>query len=101
MSHFSYGTHSKKRIGVWLRFRSNPDVLDLIKKSKCKRMFETVQRVVVVEDRPDENLVMLEVWASNLFDVIRRKQRYNVFYIWTNPNEEWTCEGDLGKGLKE
>ena len=33
MSHFIYGNHTKKHIGVWLRYRSNPDVIQLIKKS--------------------------------------------------------------------
>jgi hypothetical protein len=100
MSHYKYGKHNKKRIDVWLRFRSNPDVLDLIKKSKCKRIFETVKRVIIIEDRPSGE-VMLEVWASNIFDIMKHKQRYNVFHILTKPNENWICEGDLGKGLKE
>ena len=42
MSSFSYGKHTSKHIGVWLRYRSNTDLIELVKKSKQKRLFDTV-----------------------------------------------------------
>lgn len=100
MSSFSYGKHTKKHIGVWLRYRSNPDVIDLIKKSKQKRLLDTVERVVVCEYDKETDEVFLEIWCKNLLDSIRGKLRYNVFHIKTSINQNWICEGDLGNGIK-
>ena len=99
MSSFSYGEHTSKHIGVWLRYRSNTDLIELVKKSKQKRLFDTVERVVVSEYDKETNQVWLEIWCKNLIDSIRGKLRYNVFHIKTNINENWTCEGDLGNGI--
>jgi hypothetical protein len=98
MSNFSYGKHTPKHIGVWLRYRSNEDVVELVKKSKQKRFFDTVERVVVSEYDKEANQVWLEVWCKNLIDSIRGKSRYNVFHIKTDINQNWCCEGDLGNG---
>jgi hypothetical protein len=98
MSSFNYGKHTKKHIGLWLRYRSNSDVIKLIKESKHKRFFDTVERVVVSEYDKETNQVWLEVWCKNLIDSIRGKLRYNVFHIKTNINKDWICEGDLGNG---
>lgn len=100
MSSFNYGKHTAKHIGVWLRYRSNPDVIVLVKKSKQKRLFDTVQRVVVSEFDKKTNEVWLQIWCKNLIDSVRGKLRYNVFNIKTKINENWVCEGDLGRGLK-
>ena len=100
MSSFTYGKHTKKHIGVWLRWESNPDIIKLIKKSENKRFYETIQRVVIHEYDKKENKVWLEVWCQNPYDIPRKKHRYNVFYIKTKINENWICEGDLGCGIK-
>lgn len=100
MSSFSYGKHTKKHIGVWLRYRSNPDIRDLIKKSKHKRLLDTVERIVVCQYDKETDEVFLEIWCKNLLDSIRGKLRYNVFHIKTPINQNWICEGDLGNGIK-
>jgi hypothetical protein len=100
MSWFAYGKHTKKHIGLWLRYHSNEDIVKMVEKTKNKRFLDTVDRVVVSEYDKNTNEVWLEVWCKNIIDSIRRKHRYNVFYIKTKPNENWVCEGDLGKGLK-
>lgn len=100
MSWFVYGEHTKKHIGVWLRYHSNEDVIELVKKSKLKRKFETVERVIISEYDKDVNQVWLQIWCKNTIDVIRKKNRYNVFHIKTDVNPKWVCEGDLGAGMK-
>jgi len=101
MSHFIYGEHTSKRIGVWLRYRSNSDIIQLVKKNRNKRFLESVERVVVSEYDSRFDEVWIEVWCYNtLSNLLFKKHRYNVFYIKTRVNEEWICEGDLGKGLK-
>jgi hypothetical protein len=107
MSWFAYGkdlnnssSFHRKRKGVWLRYHSNPDIVKAVKKNGNKRLFETVVRVVVDEYDKKEDKIWLEVWCQNIFDPIRRKHRYNVFYIFVSPDESWVCEGDLGKGLE-
>lgn len=99
MSSFTYGKHTKKHIGVWLRYRSNPDIIQLIKKSKQKRPFDMVNHIVISEYDKEINQVWLQIWCKNLFDSIRGKHRYNVFHIKTDINGDWTCEGDLGNGI--
>ena len=89
----------KKHINVWLRLRNNPDVIVLINKSKQKRFFDTVERVVVSEYDKELNQVWLQIWCKNIIDSIRGKIRYNVFHIKTFINEDWSCEGDLGNGI--
>jgi hypothetical protein len=98
MSTFSYGKHTKKHIGVWLRHWTNPDIYDLIKKSKNKRFFDRVERVVVSDYDKETDEVWLEVWGMNTIDVLLNKYRYNVIIIKTKVNEEWSCEGDIGNG---
>lgn len=100
MSSFGYGKHTNKHIGVWLRYRSNPDLIKLVKQSKQKKLFDGVERVVVSKYDKETNQVWLEIWCKNLIDSIRGKLRYNLFYIKTEVNEDWSCEGDLGKGSK-
>ena len=89
----------KKIKGIWLRVESgnNNDVKKAIKNSKNLRFSEVIERVVIVELRKD-NQVLLEVWSKSVIDVIRKKQRYNVFHILITQNPLWVCEGDLGKG---
>ena len=99
MSSFKYGEHTKKHIGLWLRYRSNQDIINLIKKTKQKRFLDTVERIVVSEYDKETNEVWLQIWCKNLLDSIRGKMRYNVFHIKTSVNEDWTCEGDLGNGV--
>jgi len=98
MSSFSYGKHTKKHIGVWLRHGFCEDVRKLIKESGQKRLLDNVNRVVVSEYDKETDEVWLEVWCDNLIDLIRAKHRYNVFFIKTKVNEQWVCEGDLGGG---
>jgi len=90
----------KKRKGIWLRVRNNDDVVQAIKKSKLMRVTEEIECIEIKELRPN-NQVLLEVWCSS-FSIWNRKgrERFNVFYLLVNENEEWICEGDLGRGLK-
>lgn len=85
--------------GIWLRKRPrcNPDVDEAIKKSKNLRLTENVWKIEIVELRKN-NQVLLEVWAQSAIDMIKNKQRHNVFHILIDQNPEWICEGDLGKG---
>jgi hypothetical protein len=99
MSTFSYGNHTKKHIGIWLRVATNPDVIELVKKSKLKRFYETIERIVVSEYDPETNQVWLQIWCRNFFDTVRQKHRSNVFHIKTDINPYWSCEGDLGSGI--
>ena len=96
MSWFEYGHHTEKHIGLWLRYESNPDIKDLIKKSGSKRFFDVVNRVVVVGYDFETNEVWLSVWCKRLWE---KKSRYNVFLIKTEVNSFWVCEGDLGRGV--
>ena len=96
MSWFTYGQHTEKHIGVWLRYRSNPDIQVLIKKSRNKRFHETIERILVKEY--DNGEVILEVWCMSAFANITNKYRYNVFYLKIPVNENWVCEGDAGNG---
>lgn len=99
MSSFIYGNHTKKHIGVWLRFQGSNDLIKMIEKSKQKRFFDSIMRVVVSEYDKETNQVWLEIWCKNIIDSIRGKTRYSVFYIKTNINPQWVCEGDLGNGI--
>lgn len=86
--------------GIWLRKRPgcNLDVEQSIKDSKNLRLSERVWKIEIVELRKN-NQVLLEVWSQSLLDMIRNKERHNVFHILINQNSEWICEGDLGKGF--
>ena len=99
MSSFGYGEHSDKRIGVWIRYRSNPDIISFIKRSGNKRLLDSVTRIVVVDYDAESDQVWLEVYCKNMMDVLRNKHRYNVFYLNVKVNPDWICEGDLGRGL--
>ncbi len=100
MGGFSYGEHSKKRIGVWLKWQYCGDVLLAIKKSGNKRFSESINRVVVEEYDKKDNMIWLGVYCQSIFDVIRHKNRYNVFYLKVSINPEWSCHTDLGTGFK-
>jgi len=92
----------RRRRGIWLRVRrdSNPDVHELIKKSKLLRFADSVERIVVKELLQDGK-VLLEIWARSFKDAVRPKyrERFNVFYVAAQENPKWVCEGDMGKGL--
>lgn len=102
MSSFSYGKHTKKHIGCWLRVHSpfNEEILSEIKKTGNKRLLETVRRIVVNDYFKSENKVVLEIWCSNAFnEFLFKKHRYNVFYLTLELDENWTVEGDLCNGI--
>jgi hypothetical protein len=99
MSSFSYGKHTKKHIGVWLRYYPNNDIIKLVKNSKLKRNFDTVERIIVSEYDKEMNQVWLQIWCKNIIDSICGKNRYNVFHIKTDVNPDWSCDGDLGNGV--
>lgn len=99
MSNFSYGKHTDKHIGVWLRYNSNPDLVYNIKKTKLLRFSDRIYRVIVREYDIKSNQVWVEVWAASFIDDMRGKTRYNVFSVRLNVNPEWVCEGDLGSGV--
>jgi hypothetical protein len=89
----------KKRKGIWVRFHSNPDVVEAVRKAKLMRPMDAVEWVSIHELRSDGK-VMLEVWCISLVDTVRGKHRHNVFHVTMDENPEWVCEGDLGRGLK-
>ncbi len=91
MGSYSYGKHNPKRIGQHLKYRFNEDIVKLVKANGNKRLFETVDRVVVTQYDKERNLVWLEIWCYNIFQFITKKHRYNVFYVTCEPNEEWSC----------
>lgn len=92
----------QNRKGIWLRVRhdSNPDVHEIIQKSKLLRFADSVERIVIKELLRDGE-VLLEIWARNFKDAVRPKyrERFNVFYVVAEENLQWICEGDLGRGL--
>jgi hypothetical protein len=98
MSSFSYGIHTKKHIGVWLRLSNNPDLIKMLNTNKNKRFFDIIHRIVVHLYDKKTNEVWLEVWCDNLIDTIRQKDRCNVFYVKLPVNENWSCDGDFGNG---
>lgn len=103
MSHFTLKNQPvrKKRKGIWLRVRSETinDVNEAIQKSKLKRTTEVIQWIEIHELR-DNGKVLLEVWCQSMTDIIKGTPRFNVFHLLIDENLEWTCEGDLGRGLK-
>jgi hypothetical protein len=103
MAWFSLGDQEKrnKRKGIWLRVNScsNTDIIDKIKETKLMRKGDTINYIEICELR-ENNKVLLKITCSNIFDTIKGKIRYNVFFIQMEENLDWTCEADLGKGLK-
>lgn len=91
--------------GVWLRHYGslsgdwawNNAVRDAIKGAKLMRLADGVERVVVEEYRPKDNHLLLQVWCKNLGDCVRKKRRYNVFYVWVPWDDGFVAEGDLGR----
>jgi PHP family Zn ribbon phosphoesterase len=73
MSSFRYGKHSKKRIGVWIKYDKfiNSDLYNLIKKDKNKRFYDIVDRIIVTPeyDKKTEE-IWIEVWCSNIFNYL-------------------------------
>lgn len=88
----------RKRKGICLRLRFCPDVQEAIRKSKLMRKGESPWQVVILELRP-KGKVLLQVWCHALRDMVRSRHRSNVFCVLVDENPEWTCEGDLGRGL--
>lgn len=102
MSWFLFQDIKKKKnmVGVWLRVRSNDDLVTLIKKSGLLPRTNQIEWIEVNEILPD-NQARLQVWSKSLSDCIRGKPRHTVFYVLSPINPGWCCEGDLGKGLIE
>jgi hypothetical protein len=100
MSSFNYGNHTPQHIGIWLKTETNPELMELIKKSKDIRFFDTVERIVVNNYDKKTGEVILQVWCKGLISSILGKNRYNVFYVKTQPDYFWSCHGDLGRGRK-
>lgn len=102
MSHFIYDTNTSKakKKGIYLRPNkiSNPTLMKDIHNSRQLRLFDQVWKIEII-DIEDGNAVLLQIWSTNLIDVIRKKVRNNVFHLRISEDEKWVCEGDLGKGL--
>lgn len=101
MSWFKYKDQDRRRyrVGIWLRTRSLPP--SLIKQArKWMRKKEWPSHVIVKELQPD-NYVILEFWCRNPFADWNKDPRYTVFHLRVKENDDWTCEGDLGRGLVE
>ena len=100
MSWFNYGypLNHRSMVGNYLRIGTNPDVEKLIKESGLKQTFDSVSRIVLSQYDKTSNVMWIEVWCKNTIDMLRKKHRYNVFYVRSEPNPHWVCEGDIGKG---
>lgn len=103
MAHFSYGKltekEHQKRFDVWLDIDNNSELIKTILKNKNKRWTESINRIIVKDYIINNNLIRLEIWCKNYFELfVFKKHRYNVFYITLQPDEEWCCHDDLGKG---
>jgi hypothetical protein len=98
MSWFYYGDQSRRRyrVGIWLRVQCLDAEL-LTEALKWLREGEAIQRVVVKELRPN-NQVLLEFWCNKPFGWLE-DPRYTVFHLQTPEDYKWVCEGDLGRGL--
>jgi len=88
--------------GVYLRHYGddwgwNNPLRDAIKKAKLMRRWETIDRIVVEEYRKEDDRILLQVWCKSLGDSVRRKERYNVFFVWVPWNDDFVAEGDLGR----
>lgn len=103
MAWFNLGSqpNRNKRKGIWLRVNScsNVDIINTIKKTKLMRLGDVINYIEICEIRKN-NKVLLKINCSNIRDTIRKKIRYNVFYVEMEENLDWTCEADLGTGLK-
>jgi hypothetical protein len=77
---------------MWLNVSKNIDVIKLIRKSKQKRFFETIERIIISEYLKNSEEVWLEIWSKNLIDSIKGKKRYNVFYLKSKLNPNWVYE---------
>lgn len=105
MAHFSYGNltkkEHKKRFGVWLDIDINLKIIKTIRKNWNKRWYESIARIIVKEYYEDKNLIRLEIWCTSyIARYFIKKYRYNVFYIAVEPDENWSCYEDLGRGYK-
>lgn len=101
MSSFNLGLAQRKVWnGIWIRVNSpfNEDLIAKINKTGFKRFHERIQHIEIVED--DGNMIGIQIWCASFFDFIRKKQRHNVFFMRVMPDLNWSCEGDLGRGLE-
>ena len=95
MSWFNYGDQPSRRLrkGVWLRLRNLPkDIRDAAR--PYMRRIEQLDRVVVQELRSDGR-VLLECWSRPF---CQSRTRWTVFYLLIQENDDWVCEGDIGRG---
>jgi len=98
MSTFKYGKHTNKHIGIYLRRDNN--INTEIKKSKNRRLFENIERIVISDYEKCSNSVWIEVWCYNsLYNLFSNRNRYNVFYLFLPVDENWSCDGDNGGGI--
>ena len=79
----------------------NTDLYYLIRFNRNIRFTESVDRIIVSSQDVEKNgEIWLEVWCSSVFSFLMGKHRYNVFFVKTKPNPNWSCFDDLGTGLK-
>lgn len=103
MSWFLLKDQKKRSLtkGIWLRpsAEGNAALVDAIRKTKLMRKADSIKWIEIKELR-DNNEVLLEIWCSNLADMMLNKHRSNVFHLLIKEDPNWVCEGDLGRGLK-
>ena len=68
MSHFTYNSikNNKDKIGVWLRPYSNDNLVKSIKKIGRVKLFERIERIIIVEKKKNDNRVFIEVWLNKI-----------------------------------
>ena len=101
MSWFNFGTPSKlsKRKNVYLRTQSLPkDLQERAAKHYIGLGQPYIERVLVKEIKTPQ--VLLEFWVQDLEYKMKEPllPRYIVFYLIADPNPEWVCEGNYGRG---
>lgn len=74
-----------------LKVDANKNIIKLIEASKKLRLLDKVIKIKVKEINPKTNVASLEIWCQNSLDLFFKKQRFNVFYIYSNVNPDWIC----------
>jgi len=95
MSWFKYSDQPKRalRKGIWLRTRNLP--APILKEIESNITNGESLLWVEVKELQKNGFVLLEIWCKQ----ISKKEKYTVFHVSAKEDEDWICEGDLGRGF--